>query len=239
MRLCIGPSKHANNEREITDHRYRMANDVPWCASGNGGSLMSDMIQSDEIAEIASALAKAQGVIKNPEKLRTNPHFRSKYADLATGLDCIRPPLSANGIAIIQAPGINADGVYLTTRLIHSSGQYLGCIYPVASSSADHQKLGAALTYAKRQALFSLVGICGDDDLDGEDIKTSGDGKIKDANITSEQVSALRTRIEEVGADEQAFLRYLKTGSLAVLSAADFARAMSELDRKAAKGAAQ
>lgn len=193
---------------------------------------MINMIESEAINEIAGALAKAQGEIKNPEKTRVNPHFKSTYADLATGLDCIRPALSANRIAIIQATGINADGVYLTTRLIHSSGQYLGCIYPVAASTADHQKLGAALTYAKRQALFSLVGVCGDDELDGEDAKTNG------GPITEAQVADLRARIDAVGADEQAFLKYFKAGSLKVLPGAEFARAMSELNRKAAQKAA-
>ncbi len=131
------------------------------------------MVQSEQINEIAAALAKAQSVIENPDKTRMNPHFRAAYADLATGLDCIRPPLSANGIALIQATYVKNDvsWLFLSTRLIHSSGQFLGCDYPVAPVQADHQKLGSALTYAKRQALFSLVGVCGDDDLDGEDAK--------------------------------------------------------------------
>ena len=191
------------------------------------------MINSDEISEIAAALAKAQGIIKNPEKLRKNPHFKSTYADLAAGFDCIRPALSANGIAFVQAPLITPEGVVLETRLIHSSGQYLGCRYPVASASADHQKLGAAMTYAKRQALFSLVGVCGDDDLDGEDIKTgNGEGE----TISATQVADLRAMIEETGADEQRFLKYLKIGSLTVLPAADYQRAVDAL---AAKKAAQ
>jgi hypothetical protein len=196
------------------------------------------MIESEEINEIAGALAKAQGVIKNPEKTRINPHFKAKYADLATGLDCIRKALSAQGIAVTQATDINAEGVFLWTRLIHSSGQYLGCIYPVASSSADHQKLGAALTYAKRQALFAMVAVCGDDDLDGEDSRNNGNGECggNDAPITAEQIAEIRAKIKEVGADEQLFLRYLKIGSLTVLPAKDFIRAMAALQAKDRKG---
>jgi ERF superfamily len=134
------------------------------------------MQTSDEINEIAAALAKAQGIIKNPAKTRENPHFRSTYADLATGLNGIRHALSAQEIAVVQATDINRDGVVLVTRLIHTSGQWIGCIYPVAANAAtDHQKLGAALTYAKRQALFSLVGVCGEDeDDDGEGAVTRG-----------------------------------------------------------------
>jgi len=190
------------------------------------------MQSSAEINEIAAALAAAQGVIKNPEKTRVNPHFKSKYADLASGLDCIRPALSANGIAIVQATSIDRDGVVLTTRLVHMSGQYLGCVYPVAAASADHQKLGAALTYAKRQALFSLVGVCGDDDLDGEDSKGNG---LKEALITEAQVTELRAKIEACDADEQKFLRYLRVGSLTSLPATEFARAMAALDAKGVK----
>jgi hypothetical protein len=132
------------------------------------------MQMSAEINEIAAALAAAQAIIKNPDKTKVNPHFKSKYADLATGLDCIRPALSANGIAIVQATEIGRDGMLtLVTRLVHSSGQYFGCTYPVAGGM-DHQKLGAALTYAKRQALFTIVGVCGDDDDDGNVASANG-----------------------------------------------------------------
>jgi hypothetical protein len=197
--------------------------------------LEETMQSSDEINEIAAALAKAQGQIKNPAKTRENPHFRSAYADLATGLNGIRPALSAQGIAIVQATGINNDGVFLDTRLIHTSGQWIGCIYPVAASSADHQKLGAALTYSRRQSVFALVGVCGEDeDDDGEGIKGKGNGK-DESFVSDMQIAELRARIAEVGADEQRFLRFLKVGGLPILPARDFDRAMSELNRKVPK----
>jgi hypothetical protein len=123
------------------------------------------MQTSEHIHEIAAALAKAQAVIQNPAKDKENPHFKSKYADLASGLDCVRPALSAQGIAFVQPTEITDDGVILRTRLIHASGQWIESTYPV-SKFAPHQQLGAALTYAKRQALFALVGICGDDEDD-------------------------------------------------------------------------
>jgi hypothetical protein len=124
------------------------------------------MNTSDQINEIAAAMAKAQANIQNPAKDKVNPHFKSKYADLAAGLDCIRPALSGNGIAIFQATEVVDDGVILKTRLVHTSGQWVESAYPV-SKFAKHQEMGAALTYAKRQALFSLVGVCGDEDDDG------------------------------------------------------------------------
>lgn len=211
------------------------------------------MQSSDEINEIAAALAKAQGQIKNPAKTRENPHFRSAYADLATGLNGLRPALSAQGIAIVQATDINRDGVFLVTRLIHSSGQYIGCIYPVASSSADHQKLGAALTYSRRQSIFALVGVAGEDeDDDGEGTKGKGNGKddavrtaynaspgypteVDEPFVSDLQIAELRARMAEVGADEQRFLRFMKMGGLAVMPAREFDRAMAAINLKVPK----
>ena len=127
------------------------------------------MQTSEQIHEIAAALAKAQGVIRNPAKDKTNPHFKSSYADLASGLEVIRPALSGVGIAVLQVTDLTDDGVILKTRLVHSSGQWIEGSYPV-SKFAPHQQMGAALTYAKRQALFAMVGVCGtDDDADGND----------------------------------------------------------------------
>lgn len=127
------------------------------------------MNTSEQINEIAAALAKAQAVIKNPAKDKKNPHFKSNYADLASGLEVIRPALSAHGVAFLQIPELSDDGVILRTRLAHTSGQWIEGTYPV-SKFATHQQMGAALTYAKRQALFAMVGVCGtDDDMDGND----------------------------------------------------------------------
>lgn len=120
---------------------------------------------SAEINEIAGALAEAQKTIKNPEKAHTNPHFNSNYADIADGLECIRPALSAQGIAIIQAPYIVEASIFLDTRLIHKSGQWIGCDYPVCQMGA-HQAMGSAMTYAKRASAFALCGVAGQNDDD-------------------------------------------------------------------------
>src|ERR1700731_900808 len=187
------------------------------------------MQTSESINEIAAALAKAQGVIENPAKTRDNPHYRSKYADLATGLNCIRPALSANGIALVQATDITRDGVILHVRLIHTSGQYLGLIYPVCGWPVDHQKLAGAMTYARRQSAFALVGVCGEDeDDDGEGIQ----GGVEEVTISDMQVAELRAKILTVSADEQKFLRFFKIRNLSALPTRDFDRAMSELARK-------
>ena len=138
------------------------------------------MKTSDAINELAAALAKAQGEIQNPVKNRVNPHFKSRYADIADGLDVIRPTLSKHAIAFVQATELVDDMVILRTRMIHSSGQWLESTYPVGRF-VKHQELGASLTYAKRQALFSIVGVAGDDDDDGNSA-TASPGARKTSN---------------------------------------------------------
>jgi len=125
---------------------------------------------SESINEIATALSKAQATIKNPSMNRVNKGYNSKYADLAEILNVARPALSAQGIAILQITKLVDDGVVLHTRLVHTTGQWIESTYPVFALDT-HQKMGAGLTYAKRQALSSLIGIAGEDDLDGEDTK--------------------------------------------------------------------
>lgn len=122
------------------------------------------MNSSEQINEIATALAKAQGEIANPAKEAENPHFRSRYADLAAGINAVKNALSANGIAVVQATYMSDDVMMLSTRLVHSSGQWFGSEYPVIKFPCKHQEAGSALTYSRRYALFALAGIAGDDD---------------------------------------------------------------------------
>ncbi len=82
------------------------------------------MQTSEQINELAAALAKAQGQIQAASRDRENPHFRSRYADLASVWDACRVALSANGLAVVQGPALADRGVSVTTRLLHSSGQW-------------------------------------------------------------------------------------------------------------------
>src|SRR6516165_1800354 len=141
---------------------------------------------SDTIATIAAALAKAQVELTNPEKSlvatirspfprEANRTFR--YAPLSSGLDIIRKSLGRHEIATIQATGIDKEAglLRLTTVLAHSSGEWISSDWPVCQISdiASAQRMGAALTYARRYALFALVGIAGEDDLDAPDLEAS------------------------------------------------------------------
>lgn len=138
---------------------------------------------SETISQIAGALAKAQAELDNPEKSLTatiaSPFPREesrtfRYASLASGLEIVRKCLTRYEIATVQATAIDADTglIRLTTTLLHSSGEWIGSdwpVCPVADIAAPH-RMGAALTYARRYALFTLVGIAGEDDLDAPDL---------------------------------------------------------------------
>src|ERR1044071_9307071 len=138
---------------------------------------------SDTIATIAAALAKAQVELANPEKSLVatirSPFPREaertfRYAPLSSGLDIVRKSLGRHEIATIQATDIDKEAglLRLTTVLAHSSGEWISSDWPVCQISdiASTQRMGAALTYARRYALFSLVGIAGEDDLDAPDL---------------------------------------------------------------------
>lgn len=120
---------------------------------------------SESIAKIASALAKAQGAMRAALKDSVNPHFRSRYADLAGVWDVAREPLSANGLAVVQSPGEVGDKtIVLSTLLVHESGEWMEGQLTIPVSKPDAQGVGSAITYARRYALAAIVGIVQDDD---------------------------------------------------------------------------
>ena len=138
---------------------------------------------SESVAALASALAKAQAALINPEKSltgrirtgRPGEGERSfRYAPLSSGLDIVRKTLGQHEIATLQTTAIDqtAGMVNLTTTLAHASGEWIASDWPVCplAETANPQRMGAALTYARRYALFTLVGIAGEDDLDAADL---------------------------------------------------------------------
>lgn len=125
------------------------------------------MNTSEQINEIAAALAKAQGKIKTALKDSTNPHFRSKYADLASVREACADALTSNDIAVVQAHGFDGSNVTLTTRLVHKSGQWLESVYLIKPTKEDPQGYASATTYARRISLSSMVGVVADEDDDG------------------------------------------------------------------------
>src|SRR6204780_2836872 len=138
---------------------------------------------SESIASLAAALAKAQGELVNPEKSLVatirgdgpgDPGKPFRYASLSSGLEIVRKTLGRHEIATVQTTAIDNEAglIRLTTILAHASGEWLSSEWPVCqvADTASPRRMGAALTYARRYALFTLVGIAGEDDLDAPDL---------------------------------------------------------------------
>jgi hypothetical protein len=123
------------------------------------------MTTSESVNEIAAALAKAQSQMKNAALNKVNPHFKSKYADLAGIRDTVIPALTANGIAVVQT--LEASAVL--TRLLHTSGQWIESACPIPPAP-DMQKMGSAITYARRYSLSAICGIAADEDDDANSV---------------------------------------------------------------------
>ena len=142
---------------------------------------------SHSVGALAAALAKAQAEIQNPEKsliativspFQSQAVRNFRYAPLSSGLDLVRKCLGQHEIATVQTTAIDQDSnlIRLTTTLVHASGEWVSSDWPVCpvSETVAPHRLGAALTYARRYALFTLVGIAGEDDLDAPDLPDAG-----------------------------------------------------------------
>lgn len=183
-------------------------------------------------ASIAAALAAAQMQMGKALKSASNPHFKSKYADLASVMDACVPSLNAHGIAVIQPTGEDDLGRYVETVLIHGdSGQDLRCRVPLIIGKNDMQGYGSAVTYARRYGLMSMAGIAPEDD-DGNAAVVAAPKHEDRQNITADQFISLQRLIEDAGADEGKMLSYLKLRRLEEMTQAQFATAKSMLLKK-------
>lgn len=122
---------------------------------------------SEGCAALAKALRAAQAEMKNPPKDSVNPHFKSRYADLATVRDAVIPVLAKHGLCVVQLPCEVEAGPALRTLLMHESGEWIGTTTLLRALGNDPQKIGSALTYCRRYALQSVAGVAADDDDDG------------------------------------------------------------------------
>lgn len=135
------------------------------------------MTKSDNIGELAAALAKAQGQIKNAAKDAANPFFKSKYADLASIRDAIQAPFAENGLCVMQPVSVDGSKVTVTTILAHSSGQWVSSDLSMTAQRQVQgggwekidtpQAIGSATSYARRYALAAIAAVATEDD-DGE-----------------------------------------------------------------------
>jgi len=126
------------------------------------------MQTSETIDALSAAMAAAQGEMKPAIKDATNPHFKSKYADLSSVFEAVRGPFAKHGLSVWQELGNANGGVTVSTRVVHKSGQWVefGPLF-VPAGKQDAQGLGSAATYARRYGLASALGVCADEDDDG------------------------------------------------------------------------
>lgn len=126
--------------------------------------MQPEQTERPSLKNLAAALCKAQADMEGAKKDAKNPHFNSKYADLASVWDAIRVPLTKNGLSIVQLPRSMQGGVEVETILLHTSGESLSSVLAVPASKSDAQGFGSALTYARRYSLMAMVGVAPEDD---------------------------------------------------------------------------
>lgn len=122
------------------------------------------MNSSESIKELAGALHKAQGKIKAALKDSTNPHFRSKYADLSSVIEAVKQPLLDAGITYLQGIEDADGGVVVETMLLHTSGEWISSKLRIPATKQDAQGFGSAITYGRRYGLQSMCGVPAEDD---------------------------------------------------------------------------
>lgn len=134
------------------------------------------MRTSEKIDEIAPALLQTQADVPDPPRTGVNPHFGSDYATLDDIIHAARPVLIENDITLVQAPGMNGDGVTVETRLIHMSGQWISSTASSPVQKADPQGVGATVTYLRRYGLASMLGLAHEEDDDANRAVRRDDG---------------------------------------------------------------
>lgn len=177
--------------------------------------------------ELFTALAVAQGEIENASKNSANPHFKSKYADLAEVLNTVRPVFAKHGLSLIQSPGYDGSMAHVTTVLAHKSGGYLTGTASCVPAKADGQGIGSATTYLRRYSAAAVAGIAQEDD-DGN----SAAHNKPHAVITPEQAASLRDDLESVRGDEEKFCEALGIKSIDEMPSSRLKNAQAMIAKK-------
>ena len=164
---------------------------------------------STEVAALFKSLAAFQGTVSAPKKTSSNPHFKSKFADLAEVLETARAPLAANGLALVQIPFGECDGVVrVVTMVTHESGQWLRASLSMPVAQKTPQAVGSAITYARRYCAMAALGMAADDD-DGE----SAEGRGKAAKQDKQEQRSPQDRLDAVARGERDVPKETSIGS--------------------------
>jgi hypothetical protein len=175
------------------------------------------MNRSESIATFAGALAKAQAEMQNAAKDAANPHFKSRYADLASIWDACRAALTKHGLCVVQTPATEGTKVSIITTIFHASGEWISSELATQAADAKPQSIGSALTYLRRYALAAMAGVAPEEsDDDGEAAQGRNGGYSRAAQqprpassveqqlSISQQLIAAKTRDEMTAVYERA-----------------------------------
>jgi hypothetical protein len=160
------------------------------------------MNKSDSIKEISAALVKAQAQIKAAIKDSTNPHFRSKYADLSSVVDAVKEPLLKQGITFLQGIADADNGVAVETMLLHTSGEWISSTLKIPASKQDAQGYGSAITYGRRYGLQAMCGVPAEDD----------DGNAATASAGPSRITPVAGSLDALTKEEQERAKQIANG---------------------------
>lgn len=150
------------------------------------------MLRSDQIDLVSKALVKAQAKIKHAVKDSVNPHFKSKYSDLASVMDAIKEPFAENGLALMQPLSSDQDAVKCTTLILHESGQFIGSEMSMRPVRNDPQGLGSCATYLRRYMAAAAAAVASDDD-DGNAASGKGTNNANPNQTPNTQAPSMAT----------------------------------------------
>lgn len=188
------------------------------------------MNQSESIKNLAAAMAAAQSEMGAAIKGASNPFFKSKYADLGSVIEAIKPHFAANGLSYVQFPVSGESSVGVVTRLMHSSGEWLEQEYFIPLGKMDAQSVGSCLSYARRYSLQAIAGIPSADD-DGN-AATQAAPKLQTKTVTKAQAKVISDLIKKTQSDLERFCGVFGCESVDLLDASKFDNAKEILEKK-------
>lgn len=187
--------------------------------------------------DLFAALAAAQAEVENAAKTSSNPHFRSKYADLAEVLNTVRPVFAKHGLSIIQATGFSGTLVSVETILGHSGGGYLSSVASCVPAKTDAQGIGSATTYLRRYGLAAMAGVAQEDDDGNSAAHNTPPERI--VFCTEQQVATIIEMMLHSGVDREKFLAWLGVANPAEIPAARYDAAVKTLQARIDKNEAE
>lgn len=191
------------------------------------------MLQSESVKELNTALAKAQGELFAAKKDSINPHFKSKYADLASVWEACREALSSNGLSVTQMPAEFQNNVMtLVTRISHSSGEWLEQTMTCPVGKPDPQGIGSCLTYMRRYALAAVVGVYQDDD---DANSASYAPKERPATLTDEELNRIKLLAAGTHSDIAKIAQFYGKKELHEIERLHFQKIVEQLEKKLKK----